>query len=1002
MMRKAVISVLMLLHAAVAGAQFYTQGADPGSLKWRSMETSSYRVIYPVGADSLATVYATALERARRPVGGSIGVMPNETGRRKLDVVLHTMTADNNGIVTWTPSRLELLTTPDAYSPIALTAAKELAIHESRHVAQMQLGGMKPYRVFNILTGELVQGALSAVYGGPVFLEGDAVATETALTASGRGRSASFLEYVRACASEGQSRSYWQWLYGSQRLYTPDHYRVGYMMQAGLRSYCGIPDFPSRFHSGIVSRHGWRFGAMSGTISENGGAGTLKAAFGTVSDSLYAHWSAEEAARAPYTESRALTPPRPFYTTYTGSVAIGGSVYSRRSSLDGNTELVRTGTDGIPHGIGPFESASSRLCYHPATSRIYWSEYRRDPRWELRSESIIRYMESPGRYRDLTHGGRLYNPAPCGSMLSVTEYPCTGGSAVVLLDPLKGARIRTISAPGDLQIVETATAGGRLYASAISEEGFGIYDVDAGFTPVLAPRHVQISQLSGQEDGTLDFISDLTGASELYSLAGGTLLRRTSSRVGTSDYAFCGDSLYFSAPQADGRLIRKAAVSALSAEPADWYAPHRYPMADELSASESIGWADDSVEVSAPVPYSKFGHLMRLHSWLPVYFDYDAASDISFETLTTAVSAGATAFFQNTLGTASGTAGVKLLDSGFRFRPSAHLSFTYTGLYPVIEAKVHCNQRDARAMQLISFEKDGRKGIRGGSDVLSTPSVTGSLSTYVPLYFNSGGWRRGVIPQFTWAFSNDRFFTTTVAEPEQPEATEDGTAPEPVKPEIGVGPSRTMQRLTASLRAYVMLPRAQSAIYPKLGAGANVGWTSRPGLSGFYGDKIYEQFYCYLPGFSSTQGLKLVLLAQQELGDAILVDTFSSTVPRGMAGSAAYNLAGMYDYQTLFSVDYGIPFASVDWDGLCPVAYVRNLELIPHFDCTWLGGSAKRAPLTMLSAGASLSAVLGNLAWIPYDTRIGVTWSVNGGTGFKALGDDCNRNYFGFLFSIDM
>ena len=91
-----------------------------------------------IGTDSLARVMATRLEQARIPVGGTIGFVPNQFYRRKMPVVMHTRTGYNNGMVTWIPRRLEIFAVYDAYDPSPLNAYKELAVHESRHIAQMQ------------------------------------------------------------------------------------------------------------------------------------------------------------------------------------------------------------------------------------------------------------------------------------------------------------------------------------------------------------------------------------------------------------------------------------------------------------------------------------------------------------------------------------------------------------------------------------------------------------------------------------------------------------------------------------------------------------------------------------------------------------------------------------------------------------------------------------------------------------------------------------------------
>ena len=59
---------------------------------------------------------------------------------------------------------------------------------------------------------------------------------------------------------------------------------------------------------------------------------------------------------------------------------------------------------------------------------------------------------------------------------------------------------------------------------------------------------------------------------------------------------------------------------------------------------------------------------------------------------------------------------------------------------------------------------------------------------------------------------------------------------------------------------------------------------------------------------------------------------------------------------------------------------------------------------TLMSAGLSLSVRLGNLLWIPFDTRIGASWSVNFGPSYDAFlaGDlPLHRHYVGMLFTVD-
>ncbi|MBQ2230008.1 MAG: hypothetical protein II424_06290, partial [Bacteroidales bacterium] len=247
-MRRLLSLVAAIFMALPAAAQFYSLGSEPAGVKWYHLRTADFDVIYPKGLDSLARVYASTLERYKMPVGATAGYYPNQLYSKRLPVILHPWTANSNGMVAWTPRRMELLTTPTSVAPMPQPWEEHLVSHESRHVAQMQFVNEKPYRVASWFLGELTAGAVSAIYCGPSFFEGDAVAAETELSTTGRGRSASFLEYYRAAFREGDTRDFWRWRYGSLKYYTPDYYKVGYITMAGLRSVYDCPDFTARYY----------------------------------------------------------------------------------------------------------------------------------------------------------------------------------------------------------------------------------------------------------------------------------------------------------------------------------------------------------------------------------------------------------------------------------------------------------------------------------------------------------------------------------------------------------------------------------------------------------------------------------------------------------------------------------------------------------------------------------------------------------------------------------
>ena len=1028
-------AALLLVTTLSLDAQVYTSGDNPAGVKWWQVSTPNFKIIYPEGLDSLARGFATQLELWREPIGQSIGFTPNCRYRRRMPVVLEAFLSDNNGLVSWTPRRMELYTVPDAYETGALLNETELAIHEGRHVAQMQLGRTGIFRPLGWLTGQLSDGLASALYGGPALLEGDAVVAETALTAAGRGRTADFLEYMRVSFANGDYRNYYRWRYGSISKYTPDYYKVGYMTVAGMRYFYDAPDFTRQFYSRIADR---RFALpmfnLQKTVKGVSGMKFHKAWRG-VAEGFGEIWEQEREARAPFIETQTLTKPSKQYVKYSGSTLAGDRIYAVRAGLYEPRTLVAIGEDGSEESLGAFAASTSALRYDASSGRLWWSETIPDERWSLQETSLIRYIEvaadasNAGRSKhSLTRSGRYYNPAPDGQgRLAVTEYPLRGGSAAVLLSADDGRVLARYAAPDAMQIVECGWMNGRLYASAVTPAGYGIYDVEGGFKAVLDASPVKIKQLQSSQDGAaLLFVSDQNGVNELYSLSSdGRVMRRSSTPYGAADFVQLPDGrMVFTQQAVDGRMIYTAAQD-YAQEVSDWAGTrHLDIIAEKLSEQErelaaekregigrgAAGKKKDSaeMEISEATRYRKILNAFRIHSWVPLGFSYDSILEASYDEVYETVSPGASVLFQNTLGTFYGLAGYSLKsDTGSDFRHTFHTSVTYTGLYPAIEASLDVNDRD-----IYLYNRQQLLGISTSlsSRTLSRPSVNGKVKVYVPLDFSSGGWYRGVIPQASISLTNDildkslsRFKRVMVfGETEGYTRRLQG---------IETGEKKFISRAVASLRAYTMRPTASSAIYPRLGIGIEGGVSFRPGLTDLFTPAVFTYVYGYVPGILKQQGVKLTAVIQKQLGDNLLAkETYLTTTPRGFTDSQMQKyLMNRYSSQKKFTVDYSLGSLPLDWAGLGPVAYIKSLDFALHGDLGIYSGCYKNvspAQGTLYSVGADLTVRVGNLAWVPYECHIGVTWSYNGGSLWSQFSTYQNalpsRNYFGAIFSADL
>lgn len=1024
--RIAAISVLSLATIC-ASAQFYQNGDDPASVRWSHLKTPDFHIIYAKGQDSVALSYASALEQWRIPVSGSIGYTPNGCYRSQMPVVLHPLNALANGSVTWAPRRMDLYTLPDPYNPEPLPWVKTLAIHESRHVAQLQFTKSGRFVESAFLFGEMWGGALAAIYGGPAFFEGDAVTAETALTRTGRGRKADFLEYPMVALDNGDWRDWFGWRYSSIKRYTPDHYRVGYMSVAGMRTVYDEPLFAEKYYSNI-QRKSRIFpkkypifppvNVMRKTTKQISGK-KPKESFREIEEAFLDDWRKGFEERGPFMPMDTVTATPRRYSELTGITMAGNHMYAIHKGLEQAATIARIDADGEVRDLRPFASVTSAPQWSSALGKLFWSENISDKRWSMASNSIIRYMDpEDGKIRNLTREGRLFHPAPQpdGEKIAVTEYTLDTRSVLLVLDGRSGDILEQFAAPDSLQIVESAWSGDDIYVTAISECGEGIYKAGAIFTQVLSPLPVTIKQPRSSSDGRIMFVSDRSGVNEIYALdvRNGAVEQLSCTRYGVADFAFSeGDKeLYYSALAPEARYICRTPASELPRRSVAFGDIHHYAIADELSEQEKAlpqrGPASIDSLCMEPKPWHKAAHLIHIHSWvLPFYVDYDSVKDFSYEEIESTIALGATAFFQNAMGTSYGSLGYTMnwtQETGFRH--GAHLKFNYSGLYPVIETSLNINDSFAGQYQLYRVKAaDGSVSYARGYKASDTPSVNGSIRMYVPLNFSSGGWVRGVVPQLRYNVTNSRFSTS-----ERGVISVPGLYGENISIFGGYTPGENvlLHRVSASVRGYCMRPTAEAGVFPRLGIGAEAGFTGRIGLMDLFSPAVFGTVYGYLPGLMPQHGLKLNLLTQQQLGSSYhFGENYTSTYPRGLAGIASY-ISAAYPSQNRMSAEYRMAVAPVDWTWLGTLAYIRNFELSGFCDLGAYAGS-KLSYLsdkgTAYSAGGEFCVVLGNMLWIPYDTRIGISFAYNGGSVYDGLcshGVKLSRTYVGATFSIDM
>ena len=1044
------MNIRILLAAAVfmafplfSRAQFYSVGDNPASVKWSRADYGQYKVIYPQGLDSLANVYGKSLEKYKYSVGRSVGYVPGEYTWGRIPVILHPYDAQSNGVVSWAPRQMNLFTSPQPYGGEPMPWVDMLAIHEQRHVAQMQAGLSGAFRPFGWIFGEMFNGFVAGIYPSNALLEGDAVIAETALSHSGRGRTADFLNYYMIAFDNGDYRSWNRWRFGSQKYNTPDHYAAGYFLLSGIRYLYDVPDFTGRyFHH--IARRPYDLNAFRNTIKKTTGK-KPKEVYREIVDTMSAIWTSEIQSRAPFTPYRQIvrTPSR--YTEYLHTDIIGDYLYSIKTGLAQPDALVRISRNGKEEVIRSFSSEVGKFSYFPHRNRFYWSETVPDKRWEMKKNSIIRYYDiTKKKTVSITKKGRLFSPyaAPDEQHLCVSEYYDDGRTGVTVLDMDSGERIVSVFAPDSVQIVESVWTEDKIYATGISGNGYGLYSIgirDEGsdsldheirffgeWETVLPPQPVKIQNITGDEEKMV-FVCDRTGVYELYYFYpdSGRLVQKTSTPYGADEFAFSPDGqlVYFSAKQYDGNLIGVTSSANLLDKDVEYSDIHVYPVAEKLSEQERMlasgEYEPDSLtrknkeirtySSSTPQRYRKFGNLFKLHSWAPVYFNVDRLMDFSFDHSYEALSLGFAGLSQNELGNAVTQFGYSAHKDPYnkdKWRHSGHLSFTYTGWYPVIEASVDFNDRASRSTVFSRISTGDLSFVTRHTQVSNNPYVTGNISVYIPFNFSRGGWAIGLVPKVSYSISNDYVRTDFgISYPWQDMGNArmlSGSS----------GRNIPVQTTSSSVRVYAMRPVASSGIYPRWGIGFEGGAMSMPALGRYFSPMTFGYLYGYLPGIIPQHGLHFSVLGQKVLNGLSMFGTPAvNTIPQGLsANSTLVTIASNYSSQSLkMSVDYALPIYIGDISIFGPFMYLKRLILNPHFDYSmfdWMRGTGFSGSL--YSVGATLTIDFERLFWLRFPFSVGVTYSYSGGSAFDTLaptlesnGAPMGHHYIGPVFSVD-
>jgi len=494
-MRRVGWLVFFCLTTAYAYSQTSTvlETNAPG-VKWHQINTPNFRLLYPEGFEVQAQRMANTLETIRTPESKTMGTLP-----KKISVILQNQSSFSNGFVTMAPRRSEFYTMPaQNYNFIGTNDwMNNLAVHEYRHMVQFQRSITGFNKAFYYLFGQQATAGFAFAAAPQWFWEGDAVATETAFTQSGRGRIPNFDILFRTNAMEGRTFNYHKQYLRSYKHNIPDHYVLGYNMVAHLRRKTNDPEIWEK----VVGRS-WSAPFIPFAFSN-----ALKKETGMYVTDVYrdmAKQRQEDYQKA--IEGLVFTPfdrltkrKSSAYTDYMfPQVLENGNIVAVKSGIGDIDQLVVLSRDGKEEKKYVQGIVNEAGMLSATNMRVVWNEYRLDPRWLVHNYSMVKGYDFGTRKATIVSNHSRYSAAalsPDGYRVATIETTTDYSIRLVILDYFSGRVLQTLPNAGNdlLAMPHWTSDGNGVVMLSTNKDGKTMIEVQlsSGLQRELLPRSME-------------------------------------------------------------------------------------------------------------------------------------------------------------------------------------------------------------------------------------------------------------------------------------------------------------------------------------------------------------------------------------------------------------------------------------------------------------------------------------------------------------------------------
>ncbi|HEX2936165.1 MAG TPA: hypothetical protein VHO72_12505 [Bacteroidales bacterium] len=731
---------LLLLLTHSAKGQFYESGQDPASIKWMQIRTPNFQIIYPSTFDSAANRLANSLEYLYSHVAKTLNHKP-----KKISVVLHTQSVISNGFVTWAPKRMELYTTPpqDSYGQEWMD---QLAIHELRHVVQIDKLNQGLTRIAGILFGEQAMGAVSGLVP-RWFFEGDAVYTESVLTNSGRGRMGSFtMEMKSLILGEHKPYSFEKMVLGSYKDYIPNHYNLGYTLVAFNRATYSDSLFARNLT--FTARNPYYPFAFSRSFVKQTGLNDIHL-YNQAFNYLKTAYASDTAADNNMSWAPVI---KKHYTNYSNPIWLNDTtIFAVKSGIDQIRQFIllyKSGKEKVIHTPGNAENARITL----AANKLVWAEGIPHVRWSNAGYSNIKMMDlTSGKVRMISHRTRYFSPAlsPDLQQMVCVNTTADGRISLVFLKPKTGEILMEESSPDNVNLQDPIWSrdGKSIIVVLISKSGKALYQytMEQDSWKELIPWSYQNLSMPHISGNRIFYSSDVGGTNHIYALntETGENFPVAESEFGAFDPIFDENTstLLFSEYSSQGFALKYKDIRSWQPTESNIQTDPLHAILDEGKKQEGFNFQDSVVPVQSftQKKYSKLLNIINIHSWAPFYYNYDQLS-ITDQT----VSPGFTILSQDKLGTCLSSFGIAFENNNLVYK--THV--TYKGLFPVIDFSMDYGSPELYSVSLSN----------GSRVTTSNYRLITNTQIYLPLNLTRGKYLTSLLPFVNWEYDNYKYF----------------------------------------------------------------------------------------------------------------------------------------------------------------------------------------------------------------------------------------------------